>query len=176
MQRGRIEEVDLYIGQIYNVQSQLGCLLLCRRTAELLDSGGSRRLKYKVKVLLRSQSNFIPPLLVNGRLAYGDTKGRSISIANGAVPGRKPGELALICVINQLIVTGKLTRVTVNVSYCDNINICLLKQCYNKTHARTPTHRIIFMCTIMSRPDRKNNNHVDVIFMCIYSISINDVL
>lgn len=63
-------------------------LLLCRHAAaEPLDSGGSSRLKYKVKVLLRSQSNFIPPLLVYGRLAYGDTKGRSISIADGAERG-----------------------------------------------------------------------------------------
>lgn len=44
-------------------------------------------LKYKVKVLLRSQSNFIPPLLVYSRLAYGDTKGRSISVADGAARG-----------------------------------------------------------------------------------------
>lgn len=75
------------VGQIYSVQSRLGCLLLCRHAAEPLDSGGSSRLKYKVKVLLRSQSNFIPPLLVYGRLAYGDTKGRSISIADGAERG-----------------------------------------------------------------------------------------
>lgn len=119
--------MSLYVGQIYKVQSRLGCLLLCRRAAELLDSGGSSRLKYKVKVLLRSQSNFIPPLLVYSRLAYGDTKGRSISIADGAVPGRKSVELALICVINQLMVTGKLAGVAVNVSQCDNTNICLLK-------------------------------------------------
>lgn len=84
---GRIEGVDLDVEQIYSVQSKLGCLLLCRRAAEPLDSGGGSKLKYKVKVLLRSQSNFIPPLLVYGRLAYGDTKGRSISIADGAARG-----------------------------------------------------------------------------------------
>lgn len=83
----RRKAADLDVEQIYNVQSRLGCLLLCRRAAEPLDSGGSSKLKYKVKVLLRSQSNFILPLLVHGRLAYGDTKGRSISIADGAARG-----------------------------------------------------------------------------------------
>lgn len=69
---------------------QCGDICLCvDSAAEPLDSGGGRRLKHKVKVLLRSQSNFIPPLLVHAGLAYGDTKGRSISIADGAVPGRK---------------------------------------------------------------------------------------
>lgn len=87
MKAGRIEEVDLDVEQIYCVHSKLGCLFLCRRAAELLDSGGGGKLNYKVKVLLRSQSNFIPPLLVYGRLAYGDTKGRSISIADGAAQG-----------------------------------------------------------------------------------------
>lgn len=42
----------------------LGYFPLCRRTAEPLDSGGSRGLKNKVKVLLRSHGNFIPPVLV----------------------------------------------------------------------------------------------------------------
>lgn len=74
-----------------------------------------QELKYKVKVLLRSQSKFIPPLLVYGRLADGDTKGRSISIADGAAGRRKSVELALICVINQLIATGELGA---NVSQC----------------------------------------------------------
>lgn len=69
------------------VQCSSGCLLLCLRAAELLDSGGGSELKNKVKVLLRSQSNFTPPLLVYGRPAYGDTKGRSISIADGAERG-----------------------------------------------------------------------------------------
>lgn len=116
--------MDLHVGQVYNVHSRLGCLLLGQCAAELRDSGGSSRLKYKVKVLLRSQSNFIPPLLVYSRLAYGDTKGRSISIADGAVPGRKSVRLALICVINQPMVTGKLAGVAVNVTQCDNANIC----------------------------------------------------
>ncbi|KAF3707946.1 Pro-neuregulin-3, membrane-bound isoform [Channa argus] len=54
----RMEEVDLDFGQIYNVQSWFGCLLLCLRAAELLDSGGSSRLKYKVKVLLRCREGY----------------------------------------------------------------------------------------------------------------------
>lgn len=69
-----------------------------------------------MKVLLRSQSNFTPPLLVYARPAYGDTKGRSISIADGAARGRKSVELALICVVN----LPELTRVAANVSPCDN--------------------------------------------------------
>lgn len=77
------KDKDLSVEQIHSVQSRSGCLLLCRRGAEPLDSGGGSELKNKVKVLLRSQSNFIPPLLVYGRLAYGDTKGRSISITDG---------------------------------------------------------------------------------------------
>lgn len=86
--RGRgIEGVDVHVGRVYHVQSRLGFLLLCGHAAELLDSGSSSRGKYKVKVLLRSQSNFIPPLLVYGRLAHGDTKVRSISIADGAARG-----------------------------------------------------------------------------------------
>lgn len=100
---GRIKAGDPGVEQIYSVWSGSGCLLLCRRAAEPLDSGGGGELKYKVKVLLRSQSNFIPPLLVYGRLAYGDTKGRSISIADGAARERKSAELAVMCVINQLM-------------------------------------------------------------------------
>lgn len=88
------EGVDLDVEQIYSVQSRLGCLLLCRCATEPLDSGGGSELKCKVKVLLRSQSNFIPPLLVYGRLAYGDTKGRSISIADGARRGAEVGGIS----------------------------------------------------------------------------------
>lgn len=44
-------------------------------------------LEHRVKVLLRSQSNFTPPLLEYSRLDYGDTKGRSISAAGGAGAG-----------------------------------------------------------------------------------------
>lgn len=125
MKVGRIQGEDLHVEQIYSVQRSLGCLLLSRPATELLDSGGSSKLKHKVKVLLRSQSNFIPPLLVYSRLAYGDTKGISISIADGVARGRKSVELTLICVINQLIVTGELTWVAANVFQCDNIkSVC----------------------------------------------------
>lgn len=119
------KEEYLDVEQIYSVQSSFGCLLLCQPAAELLDSGGSGKLKYKMKVLLRSQRNCIPPLLVYSRLAYGDTEDRSISIADGAARGRKSVELTLICIINQLIVTGELTWVAANVSQCDNIkSVC----------------------------------------------------
>lgn len=74
------------------------------------DSEGSG-LKYKVKVLLRSQSKLIPSLLAYSRLAYGDTKWRSMSIRDGAVQESKALELTLICVINQLAVTAELTWV-----------------------------------------------------------------
>lgn len=78
-----------------------------------------------MKVLLRSQSNCVPPLLVYSRLAYEDIVGKSISIADGAVQGRKSAELTLICVINQLIVTGEITWVSPNVSKCDSIkSVC----------------------------------------------------
>lgn len=80
-----------------SVQCRPGCLLLCRRAAELLDSGGGSELKNKVKVLLRSQSNFTPPLLVLGRSAYGDTKGRSISIADGAKRPEVSGIIFDVC-------------------------------------------------------------------------------
>lgn len=43
--------------------------------------------KISVTVLLRSQSNFIPPLLASGQAAYGVTKGGSISAADGASRG-----------------------------------------------------------------------------------------
>lgn len=146
----QIEDVDLCTGQIYSVQRQLGCLLLCGRAAELLDSGGRRSLKYKVKVLLRSQSNFIPGLLVSGSPAYQDPKGRSISIANGVAPGRKPMELALICGINQLMVTGRLPltspSVVIETSVCSN-NI-----------SQTRPHRRTVICS-KSRADGKNDHH-----------------
>lgn len=61
-----------------------------------------------MKVLLRSQSNFISPVSVHSRRAHGDTKGRSISIADGVERRRKLAELTLICVINQTIETGEL--------------------------------------------------------------------
>lgn len=91
-----------------------------------------------MKVLLRSQSNFIPLLLVYGRLAYGDTKGRSISIADRAA-GRKSVELALICVINQLLDSGEHTRVAANVSQCDNLkSVC--SNNVKTTHMLTQNH------------------------------------
>lgn len=77
------------------------------------DSEGSR-LKDKVKVLLRSQSKLIPPFLAYSRLAYGDTKWRSMSITDGAAQQWKVLELTLICVINQLAVSAQLTRVAAN--------------------------------------------------------------
>ncbi len=81
----RTGRANLGVEQIYSKVSTAGwdvCLYVDMPLSHLIQG-----LKYKVKVLLRSQSKFIPPLLVNGRLAYGDTKGRSISIADGAVRG-----------------------------------------------------------------------------------------
>lgn len=83
--------------------------------AEPPDSGDSG-LKYKVKVLLRSQSKLIPPLLAYSRLAYGDTKWRSMSITDGAAQESKSVELTLICVINQLAVSTELTWGAANAS------------------------------------------------------------
>lgn len=68
-----------------------------------------------MKVLLRSQSNFIPPLLVYGRPAYGDTKGRSISIADGAARTEVGGISFDMC-----YKSDELARVAANVSQCDN--------------------------------------------------------
>lgn len=111
--------------QIYSVQicqenvSFNAGLLLSR----LIQKAAS--LKYKVKVLLRSQSKLIPPLLAYSRLAYGDTKWRSMSITDGAAQESKAVELTLICVINQLAVTAKLTWVAANASQRDRLkSVC----------------------------------------------------
>lgn len=79
-----MQRAYLDVEHIYDVQGGFGCLLWSRPAAGQLDSGGSGKLKYKMKVLLRSQSNCVAPLLVYSRLAYEDTEGRSISIADGA--------------------------------------------------------------------------------------------
>lgn len=57
------------LGQIYGVHGGSGDLFHVGGVgaAETLDSGGCRRLKHKAKVLLRTQSNFIPVLLERSR-------------------------------------------------------------------------------------------------------------
>lgn len=69
-----------------------------------------------MKVLLRSQSKLIPPLLAYSRLAYGDTKWRSMSITDGAAQESKLVELTLIRVINQPAAIAELTWVAANAS------------------------------------------------------------
>lgn len=112
------------------------------------DSGGSG-LKYKVKVLLRSQSKLMPPLLAYSRAAYGDTKWRSMSITDGAAQESKSLELTLICVINQLAASAGLTWVAANASQRGDLK----SVCYNNitmTQALQQFIRITVTCLMLT--------------------------
>lgn len=139
---------DLRVEQIYSVQ-------ICRESVAINvgppDSEGSG-LKYKVKVLLRSQSKLIPPLLAYSRLAYGDTEWRSMSITDGAAQESEALELTLICAINQLAVTAALTWVAANASQRGDLK----SVCWNNikmTQALQQSLRISVTCLILT-PDR----------------------
>lgn len=147
VEAGRMQAEDLHVEQIYSVQ-------ICRESVAINvgapDSEGSG-LKYKVKVLLRSQSKLIPPLLAYSRLAYGDTEWRSMSITDGAAQESEALELTLICAINQLAVTAALTWVAANASQRGDLK----SVCWNNikmTQALQQSLRISVTCLILT-PD-----------------------